>query len=840
MEQEGISRSRAPRFQTLARMAVSQSHSHSHSDSHSHSHSDASTNGVGGRVSGGGSSTSGVHSALLDLLRKAQRKRACYELVVYIPFLMLFVAYMLLGRGVEDSYFVRNSFRQSLVMDAYFDGVAKQNFLGAYEVEEIWQWVENTMTPYFWKRAQSYAGTPIPTSQRTYVSRYNKMLGAVRVRQVRVSDAYCDNGDAVYRLAATRTGGIPQFSRGSCYASFETERTADTGSFQFETAAAMAAARASNVSAAFVYHSCDRYYDTIWGQTRILYPCSGFWLDIPVSSSYEEAQYKLAQLKDLQWIDRFTSALIIEFFAYNPGPNQWTRGWMLYEFSVGGMTLPSYTFSNFKLRSLQYNRDIVVYTVILTFYLYLLYYFAKYTADLMREGLRFFTHFWNWFDTANLSIFVAVLVIRVVHFFSVLSYDPPMTGSEFPSSLIYYSWLWGLERQLNAFNAILVFLRVFKFLQLNDRLNLLGRTLSVASGDLIGFFFMFAIVFVGYSTFAYLLYGSDIDEFRTWLSAATSTFFIMLGDFDYARLREVNRILTPIFFFSFIVVAVFILFNMFLAIINDSYSDAVDNARDSKFGEQLKRWWKKYKGHQELKKIERRRHRAVDLVPLSPSPKASSPAMSDGDAVGSPAKKRIPDHILLEKLKSHLEEYSVLDLDVEAVQTILGSDVPKADVRRIVSKLAAYDTNHSSTLDMTELNSALRKRTLSSDSLVRPTTAPSPGPSTDGSSAADSGAVNAAETTVSQRNLRLATDFARRNSVRLSALPRNSLLGGRRSHSFSALPNDGPDAQACVELPDALQTRIRVLFQELEQVCVDVGRCASALQASPLCTHQNT
>lgn len=50
-------------------------------------------------------------------------------------------------------------------------------------------------------------------------------------------------------------------------------------------------------------------------------------------------------------------------------------------------------------------------------------------------------------------------------------------------------------------------------------------------------------------------------------------FNIILGSFDFYALREVDRYLGPTFFMLFIFFIFFILVNMFLAIINDTYSE---------------------------------------------------------------------------------------------------------------------------------------------------------------------------------------------------------------------------------------------------------------------------
>ena len=50
-------------------------------------------------------------------------------------------------------------------------------------------------------------------------------------------------------------------------------------------------------------------------------------------------------------------------------------------------------------------------------------------------------------------------------------------------------------------------------------------------------------------------------------------FRIILGDFNFHELEEANRILGPIYFILYVFFVFFVLLNMFLAIINDTYSE---------------------------------------------------------------------------------------------------------------------------------------------------------------------------------------------------------------------------------------------------------------------------
>ena len=50
-------------------------------------------------------------------------------------------------------------------------------------------------------------------------------------------------------------------------------------------------------------------------------------------------------------------------------------------------------------------------------------------------------------------------------------------------------------------------------------------------------------------------------------------FRIILGDFDFHELEQADRVLGPLYFCLYVFFVFFVLLNMFLAIINDTYSE---------------------------------------------------------------------------------------------------------------------------------------------------------------------------------------------------------------------------------------------------------------------------
>ncbi|ETE65272.1 Polycystin-2, partial [Ophiophagus hannah] len=132
------------------------------------------------------------------------------------------------------------------------------------------------------------------------------------------------------------------------------------------------------------------------------------------------------------------------------------------------------------------------------------------------------------------------------------------------------------QTQFNNVAAVTMFfvwIKLFKFISFNRTMNQLSTTMSRCAKDVLGFAIMFFIIFLAYAQLAYLVFGTQVNDFSTFQDSIFTQFRILLGDFDFTEVEETNRILGPVYFTSFVFFMLFILLNMFLAIINDTYSE---------------------------------------------------------------------------------------------------------------------------------------------------------------------------------------------------------------------------------------------------------------------------
>ncbi|XP_017173437.1 polycystin-2-like protein 2 isoform X5 [Mus musculus] len=238
---------------------------------------------------------------------------------------------------------------------------------------------------------------------------------------------------------------------------------------------------------------------------------------VTLSKSKSETKAKFVDLRLNNWISRGTRAVFIDFSLYNANVNLFCIIRLLAEFPATGGLLTSWQFYSVKL-------------------------------------LRYVSYY-DYFIASCEVIFCIFLFVFII--------QELRKVNEFKSAYFRSVWNW-LEMLL---------LLIFKFISFNETMSQLSSTLSRCMKDIVGFAIMFFIIFSAYAQLGFLVFGSQVDDFSTFQNSIFAQFRIVLGDFNFAGIQQANWILGPIYFITFIFFVFFVLLNMFLAIINDTYSE---------------------------------------------------------------------------------------------------------------------------------------------------------------------------------------------------------------------------------------------------------------------------
>eukprot|EP00732_Lithocolla_globosa_P002454 Lithocolla_globosa_v1_NODE_1613_length_2447_cov_7.895067.p1 type:complete len:647 gc:universal NODE_1613_length_2447_cov_7.895067:2035-95(-) len=431
----------------------------------------------------------------------------------------------------------------------------------------MWQWLYGPLI------SQLGDGPPFN------VYKFNRLIGAIRLRQIRVSNDSC----VVSPMFEEAFGE-------ECYSFDVNRRSLDTNSFgppgdpykyNFSTAD-------------------ETLAEPYWGKFGVTYPASGNYKDIDPTDLYDAFQ----ELQADQWVSRHTRMVQVTMYFANINVNLVSQVIAVFEFSGGGGVFPSIQIRNMILNSYETTSDIFraigELIVVVLFIIYIIWEFLELLSirDMeerkwklahqegeaprnkrvqfilyKRAVLTYMSDFWNIIDWANIVMFI--VFTTVYGSYVVKAAKTSREADLGKSSFLNYEHLARqstVTYELLTTNIFLCFWKFFKFLRFNSRMNLLWGTLIQALGDLVVLVLFLAIVLTGYACSGVFVFGPGLDGHADFSSSISTIARWMMQEYDYEALQDENRFLTPLFFYSYVIFVYFTLVNLVLAILNDAYA----------------------------------------------------------------------------------------------------------------------------------------------------------------------------------------------------------------------------------------------------------------------------
>ena len=288
---------------------------------------------------------------------------------------------------------------------------------------------------------------------------------------------------------------------------------------------------------------------------------------------------KLHNLEATGWIDRFTRALFTELSVYNVNINLLCVVTLLYEeLPTGG----GQTFVNIQtIRVYRYigNFSAALMASEVIFAFLLLRWMVRDGKRLWNERKAFWKKVWNVVDIAITILSITALALyfsRLVFLNSAIN-----KVREDRSKFVSFQYVVLLNEGVNAMIAFVVLLLNLKFLRMlrfNRKISVFSSTLKVSLNKLAGFLVMFLVIFLAYCFLVWLVFGSVLEDYRSIIRCMVSMMDMVLGNFNFYDLVDVNRIIGPAVFFTFMIIFQFIIINMFIGILCDSFNDVRTDA----------------------------------------------------------------------------------------------------------------------------------------------------------------------------------------------------------------------------------------------------------------------
>ncbi|XP_075545246.1 polycystin-2-like isoform X1 [Dermacentor variabilis] len=464
------------------------------------------------------------------------------ELLIYVVFLIV-LCILTFGMMSPTMYY-----QTKVMSDLFLDSTYKDNtsnLRGSTSLDNFWSFVEDVMLgALYWENWYNNQSTLADDRNILYE---NRLLGSPRIRQLRVRNDSC-NVHSDFKKAITQ-----------CFDNYS-PHFEDKGPFGLMN------------GTAWTYHTEKALNGADhWGLLSS-YSGAGYYADLGITK--EAATQVMAELKENLWIGRATRAVFLDFTVYNANVNLFCVIKLVFEFPATGGMIPSWSFRTVKLLRYVSVSDYFIMACEFFFTLFILYYIVEEVLEIKSNRTSYFKSIWNILDI--LVILISLVCIGFSIYRTVMVNKLLAGLLDKPDEFADFGRLGFYQTQFNNAVALAVFfawIKVFKYISFNKTMTQLSSTLSRCSKDVAGFSIMFFIVFFAFAQLGYLLFGTQIQGFSSFVNAVFTLLRLILGDFDFEEMEAANRVLGPIYFLSYVFFVFFVLLNMFLAIINDTYAE---------------------------------------------------------------------------------------------------------------------------------------------------------------------------------------------------------------------------------------------------------------------------
>lgn len=484
--------------------------------------------------------------------RELHVKTTLRELIVYIVFLVI-LCVVTFGMTSTTMYYY-TKVMSDLFLDKTHTGGG--SFRTITSVEDFWKFAKDPLIKgLYWETW--YNNQSVPEDQLGYIYYENKLLGVPRIRQLQVHSNSCvvhDDFKDVIR---------------ECFESYS-ESLENKSPFGLK----------DNYTG-WYYRSEDELDG--WSHWGLLTTYSGAGYVQDLTRNKTESEEIISYLFTNRWVQRGTRIVFIDFTVYNANINLFCVVRLTVEFPPTGGAIPHWTLRTVKLIRYVDVKDYFIMACEFIFCLFIFYYMIEEAIEIKKHKFKYFKSFWNILDILVIAIAIVCVAFNIYRTLKVDELlEDLLSKPEQYSDFYFLSYGQSQFDNAIAIAVFLAWIKIFKYISFNKTMTQLSSTLGKCAKDLAGFAVMFFIIFLAFTQLGYLLFGTQVKDFSNFQNSFFTLFRIILGDFDFDQLEAANRVLGPIFFMLFVFFVFFVLINMFLAIINDTYSEVKSDMANQK------------------------------------------------------------------------------------------------------------------------------------------------------------------------------------------------------------------------------------------------------------------
>ncbi|EKX37803.1 hypothetical protein GUITHDRAFT_116110 [Guillardia theta CCMP2712] len=478
----------------------------------------------------------------------------------YLFFVTIYLIALYHQKNGKDACNINVTFKD------YFNSPLMDSTRGQFRFEdirttdELWTWLERKFVPLYYDLFWSNGEAKIDFYKSALLD-HNRIANGLRLTQRRAALNKC-SPTAKY---------VPFFPY--CYPSLEAGGVESRQPFG-------------------PYYNDQKYrYTTFPSQGED----NGFVIKLPFN--YNDTLTQLRSLKADRWIDEATQWWRLDFATFNPSVNMFAQIELIVEFTTFGRVKPKIEISS--MRSEVYmnkNRDYVQIVLEILVMMGIIMYVVGDVKDFLihraagKVYTQFLGSFWIIIDILQFTFFFMDFVLWMIVIADPVRRDikvqlgPIIEGARRDVSLdmlqMHNTTLSLMPAAYNSnnyfvvqsFTVLLTLMRFLKYMAMSTMTAGLIETFLVMKVYLLQYIILVCVCNVGFAYVGYLLFGHALLEFATFNSSYFTLFATLLGEgIKYSDLHAVNPTGAPILYIPFVVFYVFIVLQLVVGIIMESY-----------------------------------------------------------------------------------------------------------------------------------------------------------------------------------------------------------------------------------------------------------------------------
>jgi len=303
-----------------------------------------------------------------------------------------------------------------------------------------------------------------------------------------------------------------------------------------------------------------------WGRISSIYGQGGYLAEL----GYEKysASKVISELNRFNWLDRFTSAVLVEFTVFNSRVSLFCAVWIPVEFSPSGHVISNHVIRPVHVYNVgaDYSAALLVCQIMLV--LFIIYFIYKETKEMIQSRKLYFLKFLNWVELAQILTAIAFVVIHILKEIQLFANTAKLHENIF--QFISFDKEVLLDDIETALLALLMFFNTLKLLYLfrfNSHVNCLSDVMKASTLELMNCSVGFFVFLFAFSHFGFIQFGRELQNYSSPINSLQSLLIQAVATDRAAHLQNCHAIIGPLFFIVFNICLLVIWINIFIAIL---------------------------------------------------------------------------------------------------------------------------------------------------------------------------------------------------------------------------------------------------------------------------------